>query len=281
MSRMKIALQRVVLLLRRHPVLWKPVIFATALSYGVTLLLQWLTHQLEIALIPRHFISSGAPVYDASRLRELKAILLVTPITWSGEFLVICIFAYALVFTAQEVLSFQATPAAPRQNLIPTLLWFSAKLLIAYHLLAILMAIPIRFIPLHSLHSYVLPIGICGQIILTLIVAAMAIRFLARALQRHATSAAVISARWLGILTVAVSVAISLLVPRIQHPLFAFWPHMTQPAVQTILLGGDVISCLPYAPFFVALVFLLDDEPPIIASSPASEPDPEPSPATP
>ncbi len=50
---MKIALQKAIPLLRRHPVLWRPIIVSAALSWGITAPLLMLTHRIEIALVTR------------------------------------------------------------------------------------------------------------------------------------------------------------------------------------------------------------------------------------
>lgn len=258
-----------------------PVIVATAISFVVSLLLKALTHKLIVALVNgyslRHSVLGSTPDRSYWHLTTLKTVLFTLPISLLGQFLVICFFTFALVVTAWKALGITVPLFPVSGTSLRPLLWFSAKVFIAYHLLGFLVVIPMRFILLHSLQTYALLIGICEQILLTLVVAAMAIRFLARSLERHTTSAAIKSARWIGIITVTVLIALSFLVPRIEHPLFAFWPHITQPAVQAILLAGGGLATLPYAVLFVSLAFLLSDWPSVESSAFDLEPDPEPS----
>jgi hypothetical protein len=278
---MKVALQRAISLLRQNPGLWMPVIVATAVCYGIKLLREILMHQLLLALTTRHSALDGSPVVDLSLLRSPKIYVYTLPFWWFCEFLVIAIFAIALVMTARQVLKITSAKLPTDRKFLPGTLWFSAKVLIAYHLLTFLFDAPLAFIPRHLRFEAGWVLGICGQLILALIVATMAIRFLARMLHRNATPSSITLARWLGILTVAVSIALSFLVPRLEHPLFAFWPHMTQPAVQAILLAGEILSALPYAVLFVLLALLLRDAPSDKHPAFDPEPDPEPSPSVP
>lgn len=279
-QRMKTALQRAIQLLRRHAVLWRPVILATALSYGVTLLRSRLIHWLLLTMMTRRSVLDGSRVFDDSLLGSRREYVYALPLWLVGEFLIIVIFAYALLITARKVLAITAE-APDRQSVFGAILWFSAKVMFAYHLFTLLITVPMHFIPLRFLHTSGYILGIVSQLLLTLVAAAMSIRFLARVLHRHATPSAIRSARGLAILCVTLSIAIAFLVPRIQHPLFAFWPHMTQPAVQTVFLAGEVLSTLPCAPLFVALALLLTEESVVESSSLAPEPASEPSPSTP
>lgn len=276
---MKVALQRAISLLRQNPRLWVPVIVATAVSFGVSLLLKLLTHKLTLALITRHSVFGSGTDYDYSRLRSPKVMALFGAIHWVGIFLVICFFTFALVATTQKVIKITATPVAARQNLPLPVLWFSTKVLAVYAFAYLILNASLRSIPLRFLHIAILPLAISTQILIALVAAVMAIRFLARLLHRHADASAIRSASGLAILTAFVWESVSFLLPRMEHPLFAFWQQMTQPAMQTILLAGNLLAALPYAVFFVSVALLLDEEAPSESSAPALEPTPDAAPS--
>lgn len=265
---MKATLQRAISLFRHTPALWVPVIVATVISYGVTLLLHLLTHRMVLALITRHSVLGGAQFYDFSHSAIAKAVLIVAPIVWGGKFLVIGIFSAALVITARRVLaktssSLAETQPDARHNTFLSFLWFSAKVLAVYAVVNFLSLGLLRYASpafFRTFAGYLL--GFVTDLLLGLWIAPMVLRFLAHVLERSVPKRAAWYACGFAAVTIAIRMAFSLLAYRVEHLLFTAWPLMAQAAVQTVFLAGAVFAALPFVPFFVCLTLLLYVESP-------------------
>lgn len=264
---MKAILQRAISLFYKVPVLWVPVIIAAILAYGLEFLLPLLTHRLFFAFITRHSALDGAAIHDYSRAATLKAeIFIAAPLYFFSKFLVIGIFSVALAITSQKAFAINASLPLNRLNHINfrtfrPLLWLSAKIWIADTILNLLSAELLRYAFSASLRTPVAYIfDIAVDVFLGLLIAPMALHFLACMLELQVPGTAVAFSRKLAVATVMVLFILVILVSRAEHLLFAVWPHMTQVAVKVVLIAGHSIAMLPFALFIVCMTLLLEVE---------------------
>jgi hypothetical protein len=288
-------------LLRRHPLLWLPVIAADVASFWLSwlerLLHRQLIEQIVIWLSKSHSVLGETPDYNTlTPAVANKAAALTAPLVWTTRYLGICLYTAALIATAAIVYSLSETGAATlRQGLLSIqtsrrrILIFSLKFFFLNAVVGILGSWLLSWsmqlqsawekntsassafqIAVEKSNLPVLLPALLLAVAIATIMAPIAVRLLqppgVPLFPQQAKSA-----RRTSLIVVAIAAALQVLIQQVEPSLF----QRLGTATATLLTVGfavSLITAIPFVLLYVALALIAKP----VRSAPATTPEPTP-----
>jgi hypothetical protein len=255
----------------QYPILWLPIVIVYPLVFGLNLLANKLTHAIILSVFTTHSVLGNAPepIAPPTSLQTLKWLLLTKPIDWGTHLVAICLYACALVATGSMISAIRSAQKllfgrifSPLQRSLPSLVYFSLKLLIVIGILAVPFSLftfvffeknGARYI---SIQNFSLVFGTLYSLAIGYFMAPAAVKFLRPHNSEAISSEKANIARISSVLAVIASGALSFITAQVRSSFLlksANWSYLLYDALTSL------ISATPYIVLFIALSLLAEN----------------------